>query len=165
MRVFRSDIYTILLDLRALFERLPKEAKFALVLIFKSLIVSIVLGVLAGPATTVYAIRFGMRVPLEGVSYIQFTIGLWSFFAFIISILIVLCIIAIMGQLKFALRNIDEYVRNYRMTVNLTIGIDIIIALPIELSLRAIIEFGSAVAWIIKVAFFYTAIIFFGLSA
>ncbi|TCA58062.1 hypothetical protein E0H71_00220 [Rhizobium leguminosarum bv. viciae] len=102
-----------------LFSRLPDGMKFGGILLTKSVAVSFVIGFLSMPATAIYAARFGLRVPIEGTPYIQFTLGLWSFIGFALSIAIVTVVALILLQFKIKLNNFNDYVHRLRIKVDL----------------------------------------------
>lgn len=68
------------------FEELPPAAKFLILLILKSTAASFVLGLFAPVATAVYAMRYGFRVPVEGVPFLTITISTWSFIGFALTL-------------------------------------------------------------------------------
>ena len=106
----------IWIDLCWLFGLLPGIVKFGSVLLLKSLAVSFLLALLSTPATAIYATRMGIRVPIEGVPYVNFTIALWSFIGFALSIVTVSLTVAIL-----------IYVRN---------GISIVFGLGFEIEVK-----------------------------
>ncbi|MDK1390044.1 hypothetical protein QN224_32535 [Sinorhizobium sp. 8-89] len=105
-----------------LFSRLPNGIKFGGILLTKSVAVSFVIGFLSMPATAIYAARFGLRVPIEGTPYIQFTLGLWSFIGFALSIAIVTVAALILLQFKITLNRFNDYIHVIRTNLDV-IGI------------------------------------------
>ncbi len=163
--LWHTKLIIIKEDIKYVFNQMPDPAKFGTLLLIKSLVVSIVLGFIAGPATTVYATRFGFRVPIEGTPYINFTIGLWSFIAFIASVALAACIILLFSQFKVIFLNAHRFIAEYRIHIELDSMYPVPIVIIIIISENAVVMAGKAINWFAKnlslklsIAFFVFAV-------
>ncbi len=111
-------------QIRYLFLLMPDVAKFAVVLVGKSLVISVIMAFLATPATALFAARFGMRVPLEGTPYLGFTLGLWSFIGFALSMVLVTCCVFVLFQFKLLFHWASNFIESLRLEVYMGLAID-----------------------------------------
>jgi hypothetical protein len=79
-----------LATIAGIFKRMPVVGQWAALSVGKSFLASILMSFLANYATAAFALRNGFRVPVEGVPYLTFAIGLATFFAF-------MCTLAMFG--------------------------------------------------------------------
>jgi hypothetical protein len=81
-----------------IFRRMPVLGQWAALSIGKSFVASLLMSFLANYATAAFALRNGFRVPVEGVPYLNFAIGLATFLAFMCTLAL---FAAIMGGLYY----------------------------------------------------------------
>lgn len=72
------------------FRGLPTSAQWLLLSLLKALVGSLILAFAANYATAFFAIRHGFRVPLEGVPYLAFAVGIVGFVTFLLGMLLFL---------------------------------------------------------------------------
>lgn len=80
---FFPVVLRIVKDIKQYFKGLNPVLRAVVLLFLKSIIISTILGGLAPLASAVYAMKLGIRVPIEGVPYLSATIATWSFVAFV----------------------------------------------------------------------------------
>lgn len=90
--------HTLLLEAIGAFQRLPEGVKFSVLLVGKSMVASFVLALFVPLATAVYAMRYGFRVPVEGVPFLTMTITTWSFIGFALTASILTGTYSILAQ-------------------------------------------------------------------
>lgn len=72
----------------AAFLRLPKLAQWTIISLAKSVIASALMSAVTLYATGFFAIRHGFRVPIEGVPYLSFAVGIATFATFALTMLL-----------------------------------------------------------------------------
>jgi hypothetical protein len=157
---FREGMRFIYTELKEAFNGLTGIPKFAVVLFFKSIAVSLVLTFLSLPATTIYAARYGIRVPIEGTPYIQVTISIWSFMGFAISMVLATIVLFMAVQFKIGIGRFGTIMNELLIGSTLALGAPSL-AEAIEFSAAGLETLTNMLRRIIVKSFLYVAIISF----
>ena len=84
---------------------MPFAIKWLVIAIGKSLIASLIMSFIANYATAYFALRSGFRVPVEGVPFLNFAVGLATFLAVMATQIMFGAIIGTIYYLKFIASN------------------------------------------------------------
>jgi hypothetical protein len=93
----------VLVSLLLGFRSLPVLAQWALLSVGKAFGGSLILAFAANYATAYFAIRHGFRVPLEGVPYLAFAVGIAGFVAFILAMPLFLMVVLLAQYTRHAI--------------------------------------------------------------
>ncbi len=103
---------------RELFSAMPIALQWLLLSIGKATLASVIMAFGANYATALFAVRNGFRVPVEGVPYLNFAIGLATFMGFMCTLALFACVMSGIGYLKIILMQtklLSNFLRDWRL--------------------------------------------------